>query len=154
MSGWGVVPGAVGGPVAVRRAVRRAVGRAVALMRGGVLAVASVRGATSAVSPMTAIQGVFHAARPTVPLDRRTVATTVVPAGMVAVAVTSLVILLLELLGLVLPRGLLPVVFSLAGFLVGGAVTVLGMVVLAGTGRLAARLLLALGWLVGFWWVA
>lgn len=65
---------------------------------------------------------------------------------MVAVAVTSLVILLLEQL----PHGRFPLVFSRAGFLVGGAMVVFGMVLLAG----AFRLLLASGWLVGFWWVA
>lgn len=74
-------------------------------------------------------------------------AATVVPAGMVAVSVTSLVILLLEQLGHVLPLGLSPLVFSRAGFLVGGAVAVVGMVVLAGAGagRVATRLLLAPG---------
>lgn len=151
-SGGGVVPRAVGGPVAVRRAVRRAVGRAVAVMRGVVVTVASVGGAAMAVSSVAAIQGVFCTAGPAVHLIRRAVAATVVPAGMVAVAVTSLVILLLEQLGQVLPCGLPPLVFSRAVFLVGGAVV--GMVVLAGASGVAGRLLLAPGWLLGFWWVA
>lgn len=65
-SGGGVVPRVVGGPVAARRvaarravgrAVGRAIGRAVAVMRGGVVTVASVGGAV-AVSPVAAIQGV------------------------------------------------------------------------------------------------
>lgn len=56
---------------------------------------------------------------------------------MVALAVTSLVILLLEQL----PHGRFPLVFSRAGFLVGGAMVVFGMVLLAG----AFRLLLASG---------
>lgn len=44
---------------AMRRAVRRTVRRAVAVIRGGGLTAASVRGAAMAMSPMTAIQGVF-----------------------------------------------------------------------------------------------
>lgn len=68
-------------------------------------------------------------------------ATTVVPAGMVTVAITSLIILLFEQLVHALPLGLFP----LAGSLVGGAVAVVGMVVLAGAGRVAGRLLLAPG---------
>lgn len=154
-SGWGVVPRPVGGPVAVRRAVRRAVGRAVAVVRGGVVTVASVgRAAVTVVPPMTSIQGVLCAARPAMPLVRRTVAATVVSTGMVALAVTSLIILLFEQLGQVLPRGLSPLVFSRAGFLVRGAVAVVGMAVLAGASGVVARLLLAPGWLVSFWWVA
>lgn len=59
-----------------------------------------------------------------------------VPARMVTVAVTSLAIL-----GLVRPCGLSPLVFSL----IGRAVAVVGMMVLAGAGRVAGRLLLAPG---------
>ncbi len=57
-------------------------------------------------------------------------AATVVPVGMVAVAVTSLFILLLEQL----IDGRPPLLLSSAGFLVGGAVAVFGMVFLAGAG--------------------
>lgn len=60
---------------------------------------------------------------------------------MLAVAVLSLVILLLEQL----PYGRSPLRFSRAGFLVGGAMAMFGMALLAGAGRVAGRLLLAPG---------
>lgn len=44
--------------------------------------------------------------------------------------------------------------FSCAGFLVGRAVAVFGMVVLASSPRVVGRLLLAPGCVVGFWFVA
>lgn len=79
-------------------------------------------------------------------------AAAVVPAGMMPVAVLSLTVLLL--LEHVLAWGPSPLVSSRAGFLVGGVVAVIGMVVLAGAGGVAARLLLAPGWRVRFLWVA
>lgn len=139
-SGGGVLPRAVGRPVAAGGA---------AALRRRVLTAASVGGAAlSSSSAIAAVQCVLGAARPAVPLARWAAAAAVVPTGMLAVAFTPLVVLLLR--QLVLLRGLPPLGVSLAGFLVGG--TVVGMVVFAGAG--AGRLLLAAGWYFGFWWVA
>lgn len=97
-----------------------------------VLTMASVGGAAVAMSPVSAIQGVFGAVRAAMLLVRRAVAAAMVPAGLVPVALGSLV----------LPS--LPV-FSRADFLEGGAVAVFGMVLLAGAISVAARLLFAPG---------
>lgn len=104
----------------------------------GVVTLPPVRGTAVAMPPVAAVQGVFCAARSTLPLVGRTLAAAVGSAGMVAMAFASFGILLLQQLS----HGGRSFRFSCAGLLVGGAVAVSGTVLLAGAGA-AARLLLA-----------
>lgn len=113
---------------------------------------APVRGAAVAVPGVAAVQGVVGAAGAAGLLVGRTVAAAVRFAGGGVVVVVAVVARFLILLLEELRHVCFPLLLPRAGSLVGRAVAVFGMVRLAG-GVAAVGLLLAAGWLVGFWWV-